>query len=227
MVRSQFLAHSQCHLCVRGKEITLTQQVGWWGKTGFYIHINGCKDSRLSATHCRSAKLFLGRWRNRGSLNFSTVGAVNTAYLNSTTRASTVVPRCHSAAIGTTTITVAVAAATTATAAAATYTIAGEALTQKKTSSCGGKAYVDHAPDMPPESVRRSSPLASQGLVAPLGLHGFLFKGGRGWGGGPSKNRGEKRKKKKEFCFVHHQDWGLRGREGGFVSMSRKGNMFG
>ena len=40
------------------------------------------------------------------------------------------------------------------------------------------KATVVHAPGRPPESVRRSSPLASQGLVAPPGLHGF--HGGRG-----------------------------------------------
>ena len=46
---------------------------------------------------------------------------------------------------------------------------------------CHKNATVDHAPDRPPESVHRSSPLASQGLVAPPGLHGFQFQG-KGWG---------------------------------------------
>ena len=40
-------------------------------------------------------------------------------------------------------------------------------------------ATVDHAPDRPPESVHYSSPLASQGLAAPPGLHRFQFQGKR------------------------------------------------
>ena len=40
---------------------------------------------------------------------------------------------------------------------------------------------INHAPDKPLESVHRSSPLASHGLVAPPGLHGFQFQG-KGWG---------------------------------------------
>ena len=51
------------------------------------------------------------------------------------------------------------------------------------------KAIVVHAPGRPPESVRRSSPLASQGLVALPGLHGFYFSGVRGWGGDLPKQK--------------------------------------
>ena len=51
------------------------------------------------------------------------------------------------------------------------------------------KTTVVHAPGRPPESVRRSSPLTSQGLVAPPGLHGFHFSGGRGWGGDLPKQK--------------------------------------
>ena len=44
------------------------------------------------------------------------------------------------------------------------------------------KATVDHAPDMPRESVHRSSPLTPHGLIAPPGLHGFEFQEGAGMG---------------------------------------------
>ena len=36
---------------------------------------------------------------------------------------------------------------------------------------------VDNAPDRPPDSVHRSSPMASHGLVVAPGLQGFHFQG--------------------------------------------------
>ena len=51
-------------------------------------------------------------------------------------------------------------------------------------------ATVDHAPDWTPESVHHSSPLASQGFVAPPGLHRLQFQGkGWGWGWWPAKKQ--------------------------------------
>ena len=75
---------------------------------------------------------------------------------------------------------------------------------------------VDHAPDKPPQSVSRSSPLASLGLVAPPGLHGFLFKGGREWGGDLRKVV-EKEEKNSALCATKFGGWG----GGVVVSMSR------
>ena len=86
LVSSPFLLYSRCHLCVCGEEITVTQQVGCWSKTAFCIHINRCRDGKLSGTHYRSAILFAGRWRSRRWLHFGTSGAVNTTHLNITTR---------------------------------------------------------------------------------------------------------------------------------------------
>ena len=72
-------------------------------------------------------------------------------------------------------------------------------------------ATVDHAPDKPPESVHRSSPLASQGLVAPPGLHGFQSQGkGWGWVRWPAKKTKKLPRKKWQYIVRHHL-WGWGG----------------
>ena len=61
--------------------------------------------------------------------------------------------------------------------------------------------------DRPRESVHHSSPLASHGLVMPLGLQGFFFQGRQGWGVDLPKTSKEKAKD----VLRHH----LRGLGGG------------
>ena len=70
----------------------------------------------------QSLHVYRPRWRSRGCLNFGTAAAANTAYLDNTTFARTVVPQCHTAITGTTTITIADATTTTVVAATCTAT---------------------------------------------------------------------------------------------------------
>ena len=71
---------------------------------------------------------------------------------------------------------------------------------------------VDDTPDTPREPVHRSSPLASHGLVAPPGSHGFQLQR-RGWGRGrwPAKKRKHCHTRSgPTLCVITFGGWGAR-----------------
>ena len=66
----------KCRLRVCLKKIPLTQEMGYWGRTGFCINSNGggrqCPSCALAWAHSCPAKFFLSWWRGSGCLHIGT-----------------------------------------------------------------------------------------------------------------------------------------------------------
>ena len=106
----------KCRLRVFQKKITLTQEMGYWGRTRFCININGgggqCPSCALAWAHSCPAKFFLSWWRSSGCLHIGTANGDGTAccITATTTATTTATPT----APATATATASVAATTTA-----------------------------------------------------------------------------------------------------------------
>ena len=101
----------KCRLRVCWKKIPLTKEMGYWGRIGFCININGGgrqgPSCALAWVHSCPAKFFLSWWRSSGCLYIGTANGDGTAccITATTTATATATPTAPATATATATVT--------------------------------------------------------------------------------------------------------------------------